>query len=81
MSPYLQGLAVHAGQDEQYEHAEKNLQHYLRVEVPKSQIFRLTTKYGELSADLCTFDEGETVKLKEGERVYGFMDGSMVLNR
>ncbi len=77
VSPYLQEKLIFLGQMEVYQQASEVVEKLLGLSVSVSQIYRLTTYYGQaLEADL---DQIETSDVAEQGVVYAQADGAMLL--
>lgn len=78
ISPYLQELSCHMGQEEVYEQAHRSLLKYLRVSVSSKQIERLCNVYGEVIDDDLYQDR---LDQDRSTKVYAMVDGSMIFTR
>lgn len=79
----MQDLMAYAGQLECYEACNEVLSKFLLVEVSVMQVYRVTDTYGGLLEQQIVKEETTEAPLdiKDGEAVYGMVDGSMVLTR
>lgn len=78
ISPYLQELSCHMGQEEVYEQAHLLLSKYLRICVSSKQIERLCNTHGE---ELAQHLYAERVDQGRSSKVYSMVDGSMIFTR
>ena len=78
ISPYMQDLSCHMGQEEVYERAEELLGKYLRVEISSKQLERLCNSYGEVISERLY---AERLDQGRSSAVYVMLDGSMILTR
>ncbi len=77
ISPYLQEKLIFLGQQEVYQQAGEVVEKLLGLSVSVSQIYRLTTYYGQaIEADL---DQIETKEVAKPGVIYAQADGAMVL--
>ncbi len=77
ISPYLQDKLIFLGQFEVYQQASVIIEKLLGLSISTSQIYRLTTYYGQaIEADL---EQIETREIAEQGVVYAQADGATVL--
>lgn len=85
----MKELLLHAGKDENYLDAEKQIRRYLRVLSDDSQINRLCQYYGkkleeeslEMESIVTEKAKKDLTLLQENEVVYGMCDGTMIHTR
>jgi len=89
ITPYMQELALYAGQEDNFNPASEGLQKYLRTGVGSSQIDRLVKHYGAALEEQGQGPEPRSSEalrkrvssLSESAKGYVMMDGCMLLTR
>lgn len=89
ITPYMLEHLLHAGKDENYLDAEKQINRYLKVNADDSQINRVCQHYGarleeeslKLESILTDKATKDSSMLKKGEVVYAMADGTMIPTR
>lgn len=78
ISPYLQELYVYAGHLGVYLRSSEILEKFLRVPANSSQVFRVTSHFGESLGPLL-YRSAPSATIADDEVVYAELDGSMIL--
>ena len=76
----MQQLMAYCGQLDSYEKSSEVLKEMLQIEVSEAQIYRVTDYYGK-AVEAIVNDQPVLSAVKDKEKLYVEVDGSMILTR